>query len=133
MKTLALDIGLKRIGVALCINKSIAMPLNAVFRKNRDQAAAELKALLKEYEVSTLLIGIPKGGSSQELMSRRVKHFACLLDFKGEMIFVDESFSSKEALDLKNEASTKSKSSQKDGKIDSLAALIMLKNYYNIL
>lgn len=133
MKTLALDLGLKRIGVALCINQSIAMPLNAVLRKNRNQAAAQVSALLKEHEISTLLIGVSEGFESSEEMSRRARHFASLLDFKGELVFVDEAFSSKDANALRIASTQKAKLSQKDGKLDSLAALIMLKNHYNLL
>lgn len=47
MRALALDVGLKRIGVALCIDKKIALPLDAVLRKNRNQAANEIKIYLK--------------------------------------------------------------------------------------
>lgn len=133
MKTLAIDLGLKRIGVALCINQSIAIPLNAVPRKNRNQAAAQVSALLKEHGISTLLIGISEGFESSEEMSRRARHFASLLEFKGELVFVDEAFSSKDANALRIASTQKAKLSQKDGKLDSLAALIMLKNYYNLL
>jgi len=133
MKTLALDLGLKRIGVALCVNKTIAIPLNAVFRKNRNQAVAEISALLKEHDIKTLLIGVSEGASSEDEMKRRAKHFASLLDFGGELVFVDEAFSSKDASALRNESTQKSKFSQKDGKLDSLAALILLKNYYHLL
>lgn len=47
MRALALDVGLKRIGVALCVDKKIALPLDAVLRKNRNQAANEIKIYLK--------------------------------------------------------------------------------------
>ncbi len=47
MRALALDVGLKRIGVALCVDKKIALPLDAVLRKNRNQAAMKSKIYLK--------------------------------------------------------------------------------------
>lgn len=127
MNTLGLDIGLKRIGVALCVDEKVAMPLNAVLRKNRNQAANEVKVLIKEYQITSLIIGIPQGGTSEEEMSKRIKHFVSLLDFKGEVQFVDESFTSKEALKFGIAHSRK-----KDGKLDSLAALIMIKEYFRI-
>ncbi|TQR34623.1 Holliday junction resolvase RuvX [Campylobacter sp. MIT 99-7217] len=128
MNALGLDVGLKRIGVALCINESIVMPLEAVLRKNRKQAASELKALLKEHEISKLIVGLPKGGSSEEEMSKRIRHFISLLDFEKELVFVDESFTSKEASKLQRANSRK-----KDGKLDSLAAFLMLKDYFGII
>ncbi|MCV3345905.1 Holliday junction resolvase RuvX [Campylobacter lari] len=127
MKTLALDIGLKRIGVALCINKSIAMPLEAIIRKNRNQAANEVKKYIKEYDVNTLVVGVPLGGSSEDEMRKRVEHFISLLDFDKEVFFVDESFSSKNAQEL-GMANLK----KKDGKLDSLAAYLFLKDFYGL-
>ncbi|AJC84865.1 Holliday junction resolvase RuvX [Campylobacter peloridis] len=128
MKTLALDIGLKRIGIALCIDKSIAMPLNAVIRKNRNQAAKEIKDLILEYNIDVLVVGIPIGGLSEDEMKRRIKHFVDLIGFEKEIFFVDESFSSKNAQELQI-ANLK----KKDGKLDSLAAYLILKSFYGIV
>lgn len=128
MNALALDIGLKRIGIALCVDEKVALPLNAVLRKNRNQAASEIKALLSTHKVSTLIVGVPKGGASESEMTRRIEHFVNLLKFKGETHFVDESFTSKETAGLGAKNSRK-----KDGKMDSLAALVMLKEYFKLL
>lgn len=127
MKTLALDIGLKRIGVALCINKSIAMPLEAIIRKNRNQAANEVKKYIKEYDVNALVVGIPLGGSSEDEMRKRIEYFISLLEFDKEVFFVDESFSSKNAQELGMVNLKK-----KDGKLDSLAAYLFLKDFYGL-
>ncbi|TXE83452.1 Holliday junction resolvase RuvX [Campylobacter peloridis] len=127
MKTLALDIGLKRIGIALCIDKSIAMPLNAVIRKNRNQAAKEIKDLILEYNIDVLVVGIPIGGLGEDEMKRRIKHFVDLIGFEKEIFFVDESFSSKNAQELQI-ANLK----KKDGKLDSLAAYLFLKDFYGL-
>ncbi|MGH2305770.1 Holliday junction resolvase RuvX [Campylobacter taeniopygiae] len=124
MRALALDVGLKRIGVALCIDK-IALPLDAVIRKNRNQAATEIKKILQEYDISLLIVGIPKGGSSEDEMQRRIQHFVSLLEFEKEVIYVDESGTSKEALKFQ-----RSNTRKKDGKLDSLAAFIMIRDYF---
>lgn len=124
MRALALDVGLKRIGVALCIDK-IALPLDAVIRKNRNQAATEIKKILQEYDISLLIVGIPKGGSSEDEMQRRIQHFVSLLEFEKEVIYVDESGTSKEALKFQR-ANTR----KKDGKLDSLAAFIIIRDYF---
>lgn len=125
MNALALDIGLKRIGLALCIDEKIALPLKAVLRQNRKQAAEDIKTLIVEHHISLLIVGIPKGSASEEEMSKRVLHFVTLLEFKGEVKFVDESFTSKEALKFGVANSRK-----KDGKLDSLAALLMIREYF---
>ncbi|MBR2157151.1 MAG: Holliday junction resolvase RuvX [Campylobacter sp.] len=121
---IAIDVGLKRIGVAISPDSKIALPSTPVLRKNRNQAANEISQILKTKNAKTLVVGIPKGGSSEEEMSRRIRHFVSLLEFKGEIKFIDESFSSFEADELR-EFSTR----KKDGKLDSLSAMIILQRY----
>ena len=96
MRALALDLGLKRIGLALYV-ENIAVPLNAILRKNRNQAANEVRKLIEEHQISKLIVGLPKGGASEVEMTKRVQHFISLLEFDGEVIFVDEAYTSKEA------------------------------------
>ncbi len=122
---LAIDLGLKRIGVAYSAHKDIVSPLKAIIRKNRDQAAQELKLLLKEWSVDALVVGIPLGGSSEDEMRRRITHFLSLVEFDKEIYFQDESGSSKEA-----EALTKGDMKHiRDGRIDSIAAMIILQRF----
>ena len=129
MKLAALDIGLKRIGVAFCFDNRIVLPQNAIIRKGRNQAAKDVSNLLKEWQIQKVIIGLPKGGSSEEEMQRRIKHFVSLLDIDGiEVEYIDESFSSYEAKEL-----IKGKIKQKrDGRVDSIAAKIILERYLNL-
>jgi len=125
MKIIAIDLGLKRIGLAYSVHKDIVTPLPAVIRKNRNQAAAEVKAVLREWEAEAVVVGIPLGGSSEDEMRRRVEHFMNLVDFEGEIYFQDEAHSSLEA-----EALMKGKMKQiRDGRVDSLAAMIILQRF----
>lgn len=124
----ALDIGLKRIGIAVSPSAKIALPSEPVLRKNRNQAANEISKILKEKSADILVVGLPKGGSSEEEMTRRIKHFVSLIEFSGEIKFIDESFSSFEANDLR-EFSSKNK----DGRFDSLSAMVILQRYLNEL
>ena len=124
-KIAALDIGLKRIGVALSLDGKIALPQNPIIRINRNQAAKEVKKFLDDWNIDILVAGIPIGGSSEEEMKKRVSHFVNLLDFKGKIYFIDESFSSYEAKEI-----TKGKMRQKrDGKLDSIAAALILERF----
>jgi putative Holliday junction resolvase len=122
---ISLDVGLKRIGVALCVCQDIVTPLKAVFRKNREQASSEISKLLNEWKADILAVGIPKEGSGAEEMRRRVKHFVSLLDFEKEIVFVEEDFSSYEAKE-KMKGCIKQK---RDGRIDSLSAVVILERY----
>jgi putative Holliday junction resolvase len=124
---IAIDLGLKRIGLALSADIGIVTPLLAVERKNRNQAANDVKKVLNEYEATMVVIGIPMGSTTEDEMRRRVEHFMNLVDFKGEIAYQDESNSSNEAEALmKGEIRYK-----RDGRIDSLSAKIILERYLN--
>lgn len=129
MKLACIDVGLKRIGLALCLVSDIILPQNAIIRKNRNQASAEVRSFLEEWQIDRLIVGIPLGGSSEEDMKKRITHFINLVDFKGEVIFYDESFSSKEAKELmKGQIKIK-----RDGKVDSISAKIILERYLQVV
>ncbi len=124
MKYAAIDVGLKRIGVAVSDGK-IIFPKDAILRKNRNQAAREVDAFLKEWGVQKLVVGVPKGGASEDEMRRRIEHFVSLLEFCGDVIYQDEYGSSIEA----KERMAGVVRQKKDGKIDSIAAQIILERY----
>lgn len=129
MKYIAIDLGLKRIGLAYSAHKDIATPLPAVQRKNRDQASREVKKVIDEWEVDAVIIGIPLGGSSEDEMRRRIAHFMNLVDFKGEIFYQDEAGSSKEA-----ESMMKGEIKYiRDGRVDSISAMIILQRYLRTL
>jgi putative Holliday junction resolvase len=127
MKIAALDIGLKRIGVAYSPDGKMVFPQNALIRRGRREAARKLSALLKELGIDTVVVGIPRGGSSEEEMERRIRHFVSLLEFdEGVRLFYeDEAGSSAEAKELmRGEVKQK-----RDGRIDSIAAGIVLQRW----
>lgn len=122
---IAIDLGLKRIGLALSYGNGLVTPLSAIERRNRNQAAHDVKKVLDEYEATTVVIGIPMGSTSEDEMRRRVDHFMNLVDFKGIVAYQDEANSSQEAEALmKGEIRYK-----RDGRIDSLSAKIILERY----
>ena len=124
-KIASIDVGLKRIGIAICLGGSMVTPQNAILRKNRNQAARDVDSFLKEWEIDTLVVGVPKGGASEEEMTRRIEHFVSLLEFEGLKEYQDEYGSSVEAKQLM-QGVTKQK---KDGKVDSIAAKIILERW----
>jgi len=122
LKYASLDIGLKRIGLATSLLNGIVTPQDAILRKNRNQAARDTDNFLKEWEIDTLIVGFP---SSSDDMQKRIKHFISLLDFDKEICFVEENMSSIEAEEsIKGEMKYK-----RDGRIDSIAAKIILERY----
>lgn len=122
MKLACIDIGLKRIGVAICLTSNIVTPQTAILRKNRDQASNDVNEFLKEWEIEKLIVGYP---SASEEMQRRISHFVKLLDLKIPFEYQEENLSSVEAEDMmKGEIKYK-----RDGRVDSLAAKIILERY----
>ena len=122
MKLASIDVGLKRIGVAICLTSNIVTPQTAILRKNRDQAAADVNAFLKEWEIEKLIVGFPSASID---MQNRIKHFVGLLNLSIPCEFCEENMSSIEAEEMiKGEIKYK-----RDGRIDSLAAKIILERY----
>ncbi len=123
----AIDVGLKRIGIAITPDGRTVLPQRAIERKGRKQAARELSDFLREWEVDLLVVGLPKGGSSQDEMERRIRHFVSLLDLPNSISihYQDEEGSSLEAKEMmRGEIRQK-----RDGRIDSLAAQIILQRW----
>ena len=128
MKLASIDVGLKRIGLDICLDGSIVLPQEAVLRKNRNQAARDINAFLKEWEIEELIVGLPKGGASEAEMERRIKHFVSLLELTIPVRYQDEQGSSFEAKEL-TKGDFKHK---KDGRLDSVAAKIILERHLNL-
>jgi len=126
MNIASIDVGLKRIGVAISMDGKIVFPQEAILRQNRKEAARNVKALLLEWQIEQLVVGVPKGGSAEEEMERRIKHFVGLLELEDiEVIYQDEQGSSVEAKELAQGVFRQ----KRDGKIDSLAAKIILERW----
>lgn len=124
MKLASIDIGLKRIGVAISLTGNIVTPKTAILRKNRNQAANDVNSFLKEWEIDKLIVGFP---SASPDMQKRITHFIKLLELNIPYELQEENMSSIEAEDLiKGEIKYK-----RDGRIDSLAAKIILERYLN--
>ncbi|PHR69456.1 MAG: Holliday junction resolvase RuvX [Arcobacter sp.] len=122
MKMASIDIGLKRIGLAICLQSNIVSPIPAILRKNRNQAAKDVNLFLKEWEIDILIVGYP---SASPDMQKRIQHFISLLELKIPYELQEENMSSVEAKDLlKGKIKIK-----RDGRIDSLAAKIILERY----
>jgi len=124
-KIAAIDVGLKRIGTAISLDGESAIPQPPVLRKNREQAARDVDTFLKEWHIERLVVGVPMSGSSAEQMQKRIAHFVNLLSFAGEIEYVDEYGSSLEAAERMRGVTRQ----KRDGKLDSVAAQIILERY----
>ncbi len=126
-KFAAIDVGLKRIGIALCLDGATVLPQSAIPRRNRNQAARDVRHFLEEWQVDTLVVGLPRGGSSEAEMERRIRHFVGLLELPEtiNVAYQDEAGSSAEAKEQMQGIVRQ----KRDGRIDSLAAKIILERW----
>ncbi|EQL47812.1 Holliday junction resolvase RuvX [Helicobacter pylori] len=125
---LACDVGLKRIGIAMLLN-GVILPLEAILRRNRNQASRDLSDLLREKNIQVLVVGKPN--ESYTDTNARIEHFIKLVDFKGEIVFINEDRSSIEAYENLEHLGKKNKRlAIKDGRLDSLSACGILERYY---
>ncbi len=130
-RLLALDIGKKRIGIAVCdILHITTSPLTTL--ENTPTAFQEICTIASKEQVGAIIIGIPSESAGQSnAIIKEIRKFQRLLSESLEIpiIMQDESFSSKRAVDYLI-ASGRSKSHRKDkAVIDKTAAAIILRSF----
>lgn len=132
-RTLAVDYGLKRTGLAVCDPLGIAAhPLSAVVSTDLDETVAGILAEVGERMVERVLVGIPylpDGREGEQAQSVRVFLDALRrrLPERVELLERDERHTTKEAKSLLREAGLDPRK-HKD-KIDSLAAVVILREW----
>ncbi|MDA8015848.1 MAG: Holliday junction resolvase RuvX [Thermoanaerobaculia bacterium] len=133
MRALAIDFGEARIGLAICDDEArVATPFGALTRDTDRRAIARLRDLIRQEEVAILVVGEPKGldGVPDE-RTDRVHRFADKLRRATglEIVWVDEALTTVEAAEALAalDMEPKRRRSDHDGRRDSLAALIILR------
>tara|TARA_B100000029_G_scaffold154823_1_gene150138 strand:- start:15480 stop:15890 length:411 start_codon:yes stop_codon:yes gene_type:complete len=131
LRRLSLDIGNKRIGVAISdLTGLFAFPLTTILRKNSTHDIEKICELIEKEEIKELIIGLPLLLSGDEgSQAKLVKSFANLLYEKINipLHYIDERYSSVQAEDkLINAGISPSKNRIK---IDAAAAAIILQSY----
>lgn len=131
MRTLGLDIGEKRIGVALSDpSGTVATPLEVVDAAKAFARSSRIAQLVEEYDVGVVVVGLPlslDGGEGPQ--AARVRTAAARL---AEVLpvpvdFIDERLSSAEALRVLSSGGVSQKSAR--GRVDMIAASILLQSY----
>ena len=131
MRIMALDVGSKRIGVALSDPLKItAQGLETFHRKNLEEDVAGLWKLIDEHEVSQLVVGLPKNmDGSEGFKVEEVRQFIADLTAERqiETIWVDERLTTVSAERALLEADVSRAKRKKV--IDKMAATIILQSY----
>jgi putative Holliday junction resolvase len=121
MSLIGLDLGEKRVGVAISRSGIIAEPLTTL--NFDDNFLGELKNICQEEEAEKIIIGLPKSLSGKEnAQEQKIKKIAKDIEEKmGTSVeLIDESFTSKIAQDRLGR-----------NKVDEEAATIILESYIN--
>lgn len=119
MSILALDIGKKRIGVAINPYSNMVMELNTIKYKDFDDLLSEINILIQEYTVETIVLGAAR--PKTELIEITQNLVEKLPNIKFH--FVDEALSTKEA---ERQLADKG---IRNGDTDQRAAKIILEQY----
>jgi putative pre-16S rRNA nuclease len=130
-RVLALDVGSKRIGVAVSDELGItAQGLETIQRQNRRRDLEALSGLLNKYQVKEIVIGLPLRLSGAEgTQSTKMRAFAELLqsEFGVTIHLWDERWTSTEANRILREAEL---SIQKRAQaVDRMAAVLILESW----
>lgn len=130
-RVLALDVGSKRIGVAVSDPLGItAQGLETIQRQNKRKDMEALGRLLKDYEIREVVVGLPLRLSGAEgTQSEKMRRFASELElhFGVTVHLWDERWTSTEANRLLRETEL---SIQKRGRaVDRMAAILILQSW----
>ncbi|MGC4048196.1 MAG: Holliday junction resolvase RuvX [Paludibaculum sp.] len=134
-RVLALDVGRKRIGLAVSDSMGLAQGLDTLLRKTMREDVARLRQIATERKVSLFLVGLPLNMSGDEgEMAEFVRTFARRLE-EGTGLpvrFQDERLTSVEAegrLQERGMSLEKMLKEKRKGAVDRLAAVILLEDY----
>jgi putative holliday junction resolvase len=129
-RLLGLDVGDKRIGVAICDEtQTLARPLFTLERASKQEDFARLAALCREHAIEKMIVGLPKTLRGEEgPQAQRVRRYATELQavLHLPIEFQDERYSS---VDAQERLASSSRKLRSKGDIDSAAAAIILQEY----
>jgi len=135
MRILGLDLGDKRIGIAmsdpLCV---IAQGLNNIDRVGDIETIKKICELAKTHEVYKIVLGLPKNmDGSMGFQGEKVMRFTEELKkvFPGEIVHWDERLTTKSAVTYMIEDNLSRKDRKK--KVDRIAAVLILQGYLDFL
>ena len=130
-RILGLDVGTKRIGVAISDPLGFsAQPLTTIIRESKKKDMAAIEAILLEYDIKKVIVGMPKNmngtvGPSGEMamqVGEKIRN-----KFKIELIYIDERLSSVSAERILIEADVRRE--DRKNMIDKVAASYILQTY----
>jgi putative holliday junction resolvase len=132
MRLLGLDVGEKRIGVALSEEGILARPLSVIHRRSRTEDFAAIGELLQMHQIECVVVGLPTSAEGEiGSQARRIKRFARELarTVSAPLVFVDESYTTVDALDIMKTVGKTGRRQREQ--VDAVAAAVILEAYLN--
>jgi putative Holliday junction resolvase len=128
MTLMALDVGERRVGIAVSHSGILVTPHSVLYRKSKKEDFARLGRLITELKVERVIVGLPYSLSGYETIgpqARRIKRYAEALakTITIPLEYFDESYSTADA------EAYLAASGQKRVPIDAAAAAVILQNY----
>lgn len=130
MKYLAMDLGTKRLGLAISTSGVLTTPYKLISFKTYEEARDEVIKIIEKEKITCLVLGLPKNmDNSMGFASERSLNFKKLLEEKCSLPvnLVDERLSTVEAESILIE-NNYSRAKRKNA-IDELSACIILDTY----
>ena len=130
-RIIALDIGTKRIGVAVSDGLRLgAVPLKVIQRTDDKKAINEIKLILDEYKTDLILIVIPYNmDGTLGFQAKNCLDFIKPLETSCTILKQDERLSSETAEDILR--SQGKKYTKNKGMVDTVAACVILQYYFD--
>lgn len=135
MRVLALDVGERRIGIAISDpTGTLARPLQALARGSREEDFAAIAALVAEHDVGLVVVGQPLSLDGTEgPQARRVARYAEALaaHLTVRVISWDERFTTVEAEKVLRQGRKEKdrRRARTKGELDAVAAAVILQGY----
>jgi putative Holliday junction resolvase len=136
MKHLALDVGERRVGVAVSDEMAIvATPLMVIRRRSKAEDFATIAELVREHDVGCLVIGHPLDSEGRTgFQAQRIERYAQALvewlqteGLELALVFWDEYLSTRQAQE--GMIATKRRAKDRRDRLDAVAAAVILQDY----
>jgi putative Holliday junction resolvase len=134
-RILAVDFGLRRVGTAVTDEWHITITPKTVFDYRSESFYDKLTEFIKQDNIGAVVVGIPlsKVDNNAQLIEE-IKSFAEKInELTGkDVFFIDESYTSKEAVKTMIEIGKKKKKRATKGETDKIAAALILKEFLSV-
>lgn len=132
-RTLALDVGEKRVGIAISDPAGIiARPLQTLVRGSREEDLSAVAALVAEHDVGLVVVGRPLSLDGTEgPQARRVARYAEALaaTLTVPVVAWDERFTTVAAEEILHRTRKKKQRAHTRDEVDAIAAAVILQSY----